>query len=330
MGVAVLEMSDLKGWQWNADVNRSDRSELNVITHKKTKRCRWWGVRGPPSWCGRVQSDWRDPSTPWRSSGSERTLRSRTWSRRVLIEDEFGADKVHYVVLMLTTDELLLLLLLKIMIFSVGAVRSDVQLRVSYCENFLTWSEGRYVCACTLSWQCGWQQMLGTPVTEHDESVLHGHGDLFVLQVSYGYSTGSDILVTEHVSLTTVMVSTTGYVSGSGHCGHDWGHVYLLMDVREFTTLRECMGKAWTRLITLRRVFFKHDVKSCLCLTSGVMKILTHGWLELLGQDRSDDVDRCWTIWSFCGWVRVAADKADCKTWRRTNEQSRFLMKWDW
>ena len=57
---------------------------------------------------------------------NERTQRSRTWNRRVLNEDEFGVDKVHLIVLMSLTDELLLLLL-RIMIFSVGAIRSDVQ-----------------------------------------------------------------------------------------------------------------------------------------------------------------------------------------------------------
>ena len=53
-------------------------------------------------------------------------------------------------------------------------------------------------------------------------------------------------------------------------------------------------------------------------------------WLELLGQDRSEEVDRCWTTWSFCDWRRLAEDESDSKTWRRTTEQSRFLMKWDW
>ena len=71
--------------------------------------------------------------------------------------------------------------------------------------------------------------MLDNPVTEyspkwfvkiaklidtgrHDESVLHGDGYFFVLQVPCDYFTRKEILVTE---------STTGYVSGSDHCGHD-------------------------------------------------------------------------------------------------------------
>ena len=76
--------------------------------------------------------------------------------------------------------------------------------------------------------------MFDTPAAEHsfkwfvkipqlmdtgrrDESLLHEHGDVFL----EFRSTGSGILVTEHVSLTTVVTLASAYVCGSDHFGND-------------------------------------------------------------------------------------------------------------
>ena len=331
MGVSVPEMSDVKGWQWNADANRSGRSELNVITQKKTKRSGWWGIRESSSWYGRAQSDWRDPSTPWRSSGSDRTLRSRTWSRRVMNEVEFDVDNNHYIVLTLTTDELLLLLL-RIMIFAVGSSqerRPEHQLRMSCCENFLT-SSRRSIRMClytivtmrltTHAWHSrNWAhsqvfiqiaKLIDTG--RHDESVLHGHGDLFVLQMSYGYSTGSGILVTDHVSLTNC--------DGVDYWICEWERPL-------WTRLKSCGfgdGRATVYCVTWEH---GHSVDTidhiATCLLQTRRKIVSLSdfardegtwpteWLELLGQDRErrsrqilNDMKFLWLEETRRRWVR--------------------------
>ena len=112
--------------------------------------------------------------------------------------------------------------------------RPELQLRVSCCHDFLTWPEGRYVRACTQKWQRDWQWMFDTPAAERSffvdcqNSVTNWYrkvGWVCVPRVPYGCSNGNDILMTEHVSLTTVTTLASGYVSGSDHYGYDWRHV---------------------------------------------------------------------------------------------------------